>query len=185
MEDNLFVLTQAIEQAHREDGQLFTAFLDISKAYDTVDLHLLWSDLQELGLAAPDVELLKNIYADVEEEWEGHKTEPIPVSRGLRQGYPLSPFLFMLYVTPLERALERSGRGFNISYPTRRGEEIQRIPGLMYADDVVLMADTQTELQYLLDVCGKVGTHLKLHSTSEMCGGGVGWACRAARETVV
>lgn len=33
----------------------------------------------------------------------------------------------------------------------------------MHADDLMMMVDTQTELQLLLDVCNIVGTHLELH----------------------
>ncbi|KAM7314814.1 hypothetical protein ISCGN_004598 [Ixodes scapularis] len=96
IEDNLFVVTQCIEVAVQEGRPLYAAFLDISKAYDTVDRNILWSRLRGLGINEADVNLLQALYAGVSVriEWEGHMTRRLPVPRGLRQGYsPASPLL--------------------------------------------------------------------------------------------
>ncbi|KAM7295203.1 hypothetical protein ISCGN_024708 [Ixodes scapularis] len=88
IEDNLFVVTQCIEVAVQEGRPLYAAFLDISKAYDTVDRNILWSRLRGLGINEADVNLLQALYAGVSVriEWEGHMTRRLPVPRGLRQG---------------------------------------------------------------------------------------------------
>lgn len=39
----------------------------------------------------------------------------------------------------------------------------------MHADDLMMMVDTQTELQLLLDVCNIVGTHLELYFNPRKC----------------
>ncbi|KAM7291590.1 hypothetical protein ISCGN_028163, partial [Ixodes scapularis] len=59
IEDNLFVVTQCIEVAVQEGRPLYAAFLDISKAYDTVDRNILWSRLRGLGINEADVNLLQ------------------------------------------------------------------------------------------------------------------------------
>lgn len=83
--------TQCIEVAAQEDRQLYAAFLDISKAYDTVDQGVLWNRRRELGLEEKDVELLHALYCgtSMQVEWEGDKMKQMPASRGLRQGCPL------------------------------------------------------------------------------------------------
>lgn len=58
----------------------------------------------------------------MEVEWEGQTTEPIPVSNRSVAGCPISPLVFMLCATPMEQALEGSGRGVSISYSIHRGE---------------------------------------------------------------
>ncbi|KAG0424540.1 hypothetical protein HPB47_028249 [Ixodes persulcatus] len=164
LEDNLFVITQAMEIANHEQRPLYLGFLDISKAYDSVNHSLLWRVLEELGMPVEWRNLLQQIYRDnsVVVQWGAEFTEPIKATRGLRQGCPLSPLLFMLYIAGLERALEDSRLGFRMCYGEEGRQVDQRIPALIYADDVVLMAGSLEELQELLDTCGEEGTTLGL-----------------------
>ncbi|KAG0419142.1 hypothetical protein HPB47_004331 [Ixodes persulcatus] len=50
LEDNLFVITQAMEIANHEQRPQYLGFLDISKAYNSVNHSLLWRVLEELGM---------------------------------------------------------------------------------------------------------------------------------------
>ncbi|KAG0424575.1 hypothetical protein HPB47_028201 [Ixodes persulcatus] len=129
----------------------------ISKAYHTVDRNILWSRLRGLGINEADVNLLQALI-----EWEDHMTKRLPVPRGLRQGCPLSPLLFMFYVAPLEKAMKQSDVGFDLSYRMEGAWKWQKIPALIYADGVVLLADSPEDLQVLLDICGELATHLRL-----------------------
>ncbi|KAL7604918.1 uncharacterized mitochondrial protein AtMg01250-like [Lactuca sativa] len=72
----------------------------------------------------------------------GSPTDEFQIHRGLRQGDPLSPFLFILAMEGLHIALTRARaanafRGVSIS-----GTEISH---LMYADDVMLIAPWDPE----------------------------------------
>ena len=67
------------------------------------------------------------------------KTEWFNVHSGLRQGCILSPLLFNLYINDLAKYIKR----LNI------GDE--KICILLYADDIVLLAETANDLQVLLD----------------------------------
>ncbi|KAH9364687.1 hypothetical protein HPB48_022918 [Haemaphysalis longicornis] len=162
LEYNLFVLTQCIEVAQQARSPLYVAFLDISKAYDCVDQQILWSILQDLGLESNDIALLRALYSGVtaQVEWDGHVTAPVSVSCALRQGCPLSPVLFMLYVAGLTQRLESSG----LRYALQHHEEGQlvawRFPALVYADDFVVLAGSPGQLQQLLDMCGTEMTRL-------------------------
>ena len=51
LEDNILALMTAIEHAHATNHQLYVLFIDLEKAYDTIDRGLLWRImLDELGL---------------------------------------------------------------------------------------------------------------------------------------
>ena len=73
-------------------------------------------------------------------------SEDIKITRGVRQGCPLSPLLFILFLDPLMLQLEKTKIGYKI-------DENSPIPGGAYADDMVLHTHTKRNLQKLLDYC--------------------------------
>nr|XP_054927159.1 uncharacterized protein LOC126531471 [Dermacentor andersoni] len=86
--------------------------------------------------------------------------EKVHVNKGLRQGCPLSPLLFMMHMVRMERALEGSNIGCNLSYKQTGTVVEQQLPGLFYADDIVLRANKQSDLQRLANICGQEGNNL-------------------------
>ena len=64
---------------------------------------------------------------------------------GVKQGCPLSPTLFGLYVDGLEKHLPETA---DIDAPTLMGV---MVPLLLYADDLILMSDSASGLQKQLD----------------------------------
>ena len=73
-------------------------------------------------------------------------SDDINLTRGVRQGCPLSPMLFIIFLDPLMLQLEDSGKGYLL-------DEGKPIPGGVYADDMVLHTNTKRDLQKLLDKC--------------------------------
>ena len=71
------------------------------------------------------------------------QTEWFNVHSGLRQGCILSPVLFNLYINDLAKYLKSLNIGVSF------GNE--KICILLYADDIVLLAETANDLQVLLD----------------------------------
>ncbi len=63
----------------------------------------------------------------------------------MKQGCPLSPTLFGLYVDGLEKHVLESA---DIDAPTHMGV---MVPLLLYADDLILMSETASGLQKQLD----------------------------------
>ena len=75
----------------------------------------------------------------------GRISPVFPCKRGVRQGCNLSPLLFCLYVVDLEQTLRNEQSGAVTLVHTR-------LPLLMFADDLVLLADSHTGLQRSLDI---------------------------------
>ena len=113
LEDNVFVLTQAIEIARKENRGLYTCFLDVAKAYDSVPHGPLFHCMTQIGMPRTWVSLLRRLYTDntVVACFAEAQAEPVTVKRGLKQGCPLSPLLYMLYTASLERTLLADGGG--------------------------------------------------------------------------
>ena len=76
-------------------------------------------------------------------------TDWFPVLSGLKQGCLLSPLLFNLFANDLGEAIYATGLGIDINGVTGK------LHMLMYADDLALIADTEEDLQKLLDTLSK------------------------------
>lgn len=155
LDDNLFVVTQCAEIARREGRTLLCCFLDVEKAYDSVPHGPLFACLSDLGLPRLLISTIQRLYSDnvVSVQLGAITTGPIHVNKGLRQGCPLSPLLYILYASRIERALLNSNLGFSMRFSTTSAEENFHLPGLAFADDLVVMAESNQELQSLLDIC--------------------------------
>ena len=74
---------------------------------------------------------------------EGEPSRSTPLLQGVRQGCPLSPILFSCYINDLVRRLKDLGYGVPV------GD--RDLTSLLYADDIVLMADSADKLQEMID----------------------------------
>ena len=143
-----------------EERPFYVAYIDISKAYDTVSHERLWEILEESGIEGTWVENLKELYKGnfIRSMTPEGKTRAIEMKRGIRQGCPLSPLLFALYTNPIAIAMERAN--------VRKGVEPAM---LMYADDMVVWGETEEEvkekLQIATETMEKLGLQISLEKT--------------------
>ena len=97
-----------------------------------------WKILQEMGIPDHLTWLLRNLYT-------GHgTTDWFQIGKGVHQGCILSPCLFNLYAEYIMRnaGLEETQAGIKIA-----GGNINN---LRYADDIILMVESEKELKSLL-----------------------------------
>ncbi|KAG0441865.1 hypothetical protein HPB47_015827 [Ixodes persulcatus] len=91
------------------------------------------------------------------------------LEKGLRQGCPLSATLYVFYASSMERALEKTAIGFSLTH-LQHGEVITwRLPGLAYADDLVLIADSVGDMRKLLATCETEADQLQLRFNAHNC----------------
>lgn len=154
--DNSFVLNTILWKAKLEGKNVHAAYIDIKKAYDTVNRERLWQILTKFGFSETFINCIKNLYNNdcVSTVVNGIKTRPIYQSRGVRQGCSLSPLLFALYLADLGDELEKSQLGFNLAGKT--------VSGLLFADDLVVLSRTEVGLKELLKVVYRHCKFLKL-----------------------
>ncbi|GLT34173.1 hypothetical protein SLA2020_087040 [Shorea laevis] len=84
--------------------------------------------------------------------WNGEKTTPFTLTRGLQQGDPLSPYLFVLYLDRLSQLIENDVRSkkwspFRI---TRKGPFLSHV---FSADDLILFGKATVENANTLMSC--------------------------------
>ena len=81
----------------------------------------------------------------------GEVLEPFYPSRGLRQGDPLSPYLFLFVAEGLSRALEAECNASNIT-PLKVAKEAPVISHLLFADDSLLFFKAEGDKQRVLSL---------------------------------
>ena len=74
----------------------------------------------------------------------GFTTDWFDVNVGLRQGCPLSPLLFNCFIKDVALKIKAVGKGISI-------DDNERICILLYADDIVLIRESETDLQTILN----------------------------------
>ena len=141
--DQIVKICWIIERAREFQKNSYFGFIDYAKALDYVDHNKLWKILKEMGITEHLTSLLKNPYAGQEATVRtGHgTTDWFQTGKGVCQGCILSPCLFNLYAEYIMRntGLEEAQAGIKIA-----GRNIRH---LRYADDTILMTESEEELK--------------------------------------
>ena len=150
-EDNLFILNETIENHRKENKDLYICYIDIEKAYDKVDREVLFKVLEKVGLPVKVINIIRSLYRDTKALYSlgEFETDWVDIKNGVRQGCVLSPTLFNLYTEELAVRIKQSNMGVRI------GED--KLGLLMYADDMVILAESTGELQNILEIVESYG----------------------------
>ena len=87
------------------------------------------------------------------------ETEFFDVEEGVKQGCVLSPVLFCIYINEFAKLLKSHDIGVNICNV--------KISSLFWADDIVLLANDERELQFMLDLAATFANKWKLSFNHE------------------
>ena len=144
--DNIFLLNTALWKARALGKKLHMGFVDVTKAYDSVNRKILWRKLESLGIGGVFLSSLKAMYTgdSVRCTVNGVTTELVYLQRGLRQGCSLSPLLFALYIVDIGEDLMASKEGIMISDIC--------LSGLLFADDILLISCSAEGLKNLFRI---------------------------------
>lgn len=161
-DDQIFVLNAAITLGTRHKAsKVYAVFFDFARAFPSIPHHKLWAKLNDLGVSPKLIRILRRIYenSNTQIRMQNTYTEPIDMTIGLLQGEILSPILFSLYIADIEETMKSSPAG---------GITITRdliLHMLLYADDMVVLSNTETGLKCKIRILQKyfINHDLKVH----------------------
>ena len=145
---HLFALRYFIDNACIAKRPIYACFVDLQKAYDTVQHDMLWSKLESIGVGPRMLAAIQSLYSSgtLSMKAAGTAGQPWTQQMGVRQGCPLSPTLFGIFFDGLHDHLQSCAAMSGMQLGSGRWLSL-----LVYADDVVLLSWTPAVLQLLLD----------------------------------
>lgn len=126
----------------------------MQKKLSTLRWEFLYLVLQRFGFNDTVIRCLKSIYNSpvARIKINGSLSGTISLERGCRQGCPLSPILFALFVEPLAQKIRKDLEIMGISF---KGREYKTC---LYADDIlVTLSDPDTSLPKLMSCLDQYG----------------------------
>lgn len=144
--DHIFVLNSLCEHNINEDRSLFAAFIDFKKAFDCINRNFLSHKVLKEGIEGKMYWAIKSLYSATRAcvRVNNYFTDWFDCLSGVKQGDTLSPTLFALYINDLAVEIKALNKGISIDGTI--------ISILLYADDIILLADNEHDLQDMLDV---------------------------------
>lgn len=137
-------LLEVCQRRAHKGKKTYVCFVDLKKAYDTVPHGALLTKLAKYGVRGKMLEMIRGLYAKSTIAVRmGNKppyelTDPVPLLKGVRQGCPLSPVLFNIFINDIDK----DGRLWGAS--TSRDLVV---PSAMFADDLALIAGTRRRIR--------------------------------------
>jgi hypothetical protein len=148
------IFKDTVEDAQNRKRQLFACLYDLVAAYDRVRADRLSRAMRRLNIPAAFCELVMT--------WlRGQHTrvllnqclgKPIDICRGLPQGGPASPILFVIFLDPLLQALVDSGIGYELQRSLVADEQRCMVSAAAFADDLLTMAASADDILGLHDI---------------------------------
>jgi len=185
--DMIFAARQLQEKCQEQNQGLFSTFVDLTKAFDTVSRQGLWRIMSKFGCPDRFITMVRQFHEGMMARVfdDGEYSAAFPVTNGVKQGCVLAPTLFsMMFTAMLSDAFQDSEDGFCIRYRMdgslfnlRRLQAITKVKetilrDFLFADDCALNAGSETEMQVSMDkfsaACDNFGLTISTKKTEVM-----------------
>ncbi len=141
--DSVLMANEVIEELKRKGRSGLCLKLDFEKAYDSVRWDFLYDILHRMGFNNKWIVWIRGCLesATVSVLVNGCPTEEFKPSRGLRQGDPLAPFLFLVVAKGLS-GLVRQAMQSKLLTGLKIGKNELEVCILQYADDTLFLCES-------------------------------------------
>ena len=146
--DNVHLLRNVIDYVEQKDLPCIFLNLDQEKAFDRVSYDFLFKCLRTYGFGENFIRWITILYTDIQSSVLVNQfiSDPINISRGVRQGCSLSPLLYVLCIEPFVNQIRLDPNIHGISIPGSS----ETVKVICYADDGTgALSDLQSAKNFL------------------------------------
>jgi len=139
--DGILIANEVVDEARKVKKELMLFKVDFEKAYDSVDWGYLDAVMQKMAFPVLWRKWIKECVSTATASIlvNGSPTDQVPLQRGLRQGDPLSPFLFLLAAEGLNVMMSSTVRNNLFTCFTVGSSTSVVVSHLQFADDTLLI----------------------------------------------
>ncbi|CAL1371641.1 unnamed protein product [Linum trigynum] len=154
--DNIIVVQEVLhtlrKRRGKKGGMIFK--IDLEKAYDMLRWDFVRDTLKEVGLPSSWITCIMYCveHNTMRIRWNGELSQPITPSRGVRQGDPLSPYLFVLCMERLSHRIDEAVSNGQWK-PVRLTNAGPPLTHLFFADDLLLFAEAEKRQIRVIKQC--------------------------------
>ena len=149
--DHIFLLKCIIDLFKWKKRKLFCLFIDYKKAFDMIWREGLWYKLVRDNVNGKLLNVIHSMYRNIKScvMMNQQMSDTFTCGMGVRQGENLSPLLFAFYVNDLQEKLIDCNCNY-LDFDDHFLNVYLKILVLMYADDTVILCDSETNMNQAL-----------------------------------
>jgi hypothetical protein len=172
--DHVAVMAAAIAEATASGRELHIITCDIQKAFDDVPRHALWEAMERHGYPPETIRRVSMLQtcsgASVRTQY-GRSKDPVLTTMGCKQGCPLSPITYCLFMNMLHRQLDKHPGGYQPTPPpghTNR-KPCNPLKYQAYMDDLALFAENAREAQAMIGIADRFLAAYTMRFNAKKC----------------
>ena len=144
--DSVLVVNEVVDDLKRRKKRGVIVKLDFEKAYDSVSWEFLFYMMGRLGFCEKWVQWIRACLesATVSVLVNGSPTKEFKPTRGLRQGDPMAPFLFLIVAQGLSGLVKQATRK-NLLSGIKIGDKNVEVDLLQFADDTLFLCEPNVQ----------------------------------------
>ena len=184
----IFVARQIQEKCQEQNKDLYIAFIDLIKAFESINRGALWKVPSRLSCPANFITILRLLHDKMTATVliNGIEIEPFTIRIEMKQGCDIAPTLFTIYLCAITFLVSHrlpcgvktdyrlDGRLFNLCILKAKTKVTKTaVIDLQYADDCAIFSHTAEELQTSLDILTEayhsIGLSINIRKTKIIC----------------
>ena len=154
--DNIVIVQEVIHTMRRKQGAkgYMALKIDFEKAYDRLRWSFIRDTLNQMNLPILLVNVIMECVTSTSMQvlWNGEPTRSFKPTRGIRQGDPLSPYLFVMCMERLYQTIEEEIMAQRWK-PIRASRNGPLLSNLFFADDIILFAEANSDQARIVNDC--------------------------------